>query len=298
MVVFGKDLSSAMNAKIVGNGDEVVILAHGYGGDQSIWDKIVPRLAEKHRVVVFDWNFSGVGKVEGKVFDPVKYYSSFDSFADDLVDLMDEMELRSCVFVGHSMSGMVGCIASIKKPQLFKRLILLGASPRYLNAEGYEGGFESSEIEQILSAIESNFHSWASAFVPLAVGGNDLQAAQQFETTMKNMSPETALSLAKTIFLGDQRDTLDKVETPCTIVTTTNDMAIPTSVAYYMQKRIKGKSSVEIMDTDGHFPQLTAPMQLLEVLGRAMEIVDSDDHFSRLTTQEQHQLVEAGPLGS
>ncbi|GAB4832942.1 hypothetical protein Ancab_006962 [Ancistrocladus abbreviatus] len=304
MVVSGKGLSATMNAKVIGTGNDFVILAHGYGGDQSIWDKIVPCLSEKHRVLVFDWNFSGFHqKVNEKFFDAVKYYSSLDSFADDLVDLMDEMELRSCVFVGHSMSAMVGCIASIKRPELFKKLILVGASPRYLNAEDYEGGFELPAIEQFLSAIESNFHSWASAFAPLAVGGKDLKAAQQFETTLKKMNAEVALSLAKTIFLGDRRATIEEVAAPCTIITTTNDIVAPTSVAYYMQKKMEGKPKVEIIDTDGHFPQVTAPEQLLDALGRAMEMKDGGVHFPLSTTheqvaQEQQQLVEAGSLGS
>jgi len=131
-----------MNAKLTGTGDEVVVLAHGYGTDQSFWDKVVPSLAQKHQVLVFDWSFSGAfnednndnnrmdEKNQGFLeFDPIKY-GSFEAFADDLVCLLDEMGIRSCSFVGHSMSGMIGCFASVKRPQLFKKLILIGASPR------------------------------------------------------------------------------------------------------------------------------------------------------------------------
>ncbi|KAI8023977.1 Strigolactone esterase D14 [Camellia lanceoleosa] len=273
VVMHGKPLSITMNARTSGSGDDTVVLAHGYGGDQSVWDKIVPHLAQRHRVVVFDWSFSGAVK-DQNFFDPVKY-SSFDAFADDLISLLEEMNLSSSssmVFVGHSMSGMIGCIASVKRPELFSRLILIGASPRYINSEDYEGGFENSDIDQLLASIESNFHNWASNFASLAVGPNDSISIEKFKKCLKTMKPEVALSIAELVFHSDQREMLGEVMTPCTIIQTTNDVVIPSSVADYMKNKIKGKSTVEIVDTDGHFPQLTAHLQLLEVLGGVLAL--------------------------
>ncbi|KAH9608614.1 hypothetical protein KSS87_000732 [Heliosperma pusillum] len=273
MVMQKTTLSASMNAKIVGTGDETLVLAHGYGADQSLWEKLVPYLAEKYQVVLFDWSFVGESnnnKAQSS-YDPIKY-NSFDAFADDLVGLMDEMNIKSCVFVGHSMSGMIGCIASIKRPLLFKKLILIGASPRYLNSEDYEGGFEPSEIEQLLSTIESNFQPWASAFAPLAVGGKDTSSIDKFEKTLKNMCPQVALSVAKLIFLSDYRHVLEQVNVPCTLICTSNDIVVPSSVPHYMQKRlVKSKSQVEVIDVDGHFPHLTAHVELLEVLGKVLD---------------------------
>lgn len=261
-----------MNAKIIGSGDEVVVLAHGYGGDQSLWEKVVPCLAQDYKVVVFDWSFSGTARnSQIGSFDPIKY-ESLEAFADDLVGLMEAMGIKSCVFVGHSMSAIIGCFASIKRPHLFNKLILIGASPRYLNSEDYEGGFELSDIEQLLSTIEANFQPWASAFAPLAVGGNDQNAIEKFEKSLKRMKPEIALAIAKLIFLGDYRHVLELVDTPCTIICTTNDIVVPSSVPFYMQKKmIKIKSRVEIIDVDGHFPHLTALDQFLDVLARVLE---------------------------
>ncbi|GFY96313.1 alpha/beta-Hydrolases superfamily protein [Actinidia rufa] len=241
MVMVGKglSLSIAMNARTIGAGIETVVLAHGFGADQSVWDKIVPSLTQRCRVVLFDWAFSGSVK-DPTLFDPVKY-STFDAFADDLISLLDEMNLKSVFFVGHSMSGMIGCVASTKRPELFNRLILVGASPRYINLEDYEGGFEITEVDQLLSSIESNFHQWASSFASLVVGPNDP--------------------------ISVDKDTLEKVVIPCTIIQTINDVAVPVSVGDYMMKRIKAKSTVEIIEVDGHFPQLTADVQFLEVLG-------------------------------
>lgn len=268
-MVMLKALSASMNAKLVGTGDEVVVLAHGYGGDQSLWDKVVPSLAQKYQVLLFDWSFSGAANNFNN--NNIKHTNTFEGFADDLVGLIDEMGIKSCVLVGHSMSGMIGCIASIKRPQLFKKLVLIGASPRYINSEDYEGGFEASEVEQLLSTIESNFQQWASAFAPLAVGGKEPLWIEKFEKSLKRMKPEVAIAIAKLIFLGDTRHVLEQVDTPCTLICTTNDIVVPSSVPYYMQKKmIKIKSRVEIIDVDGHFPQLVAHDQLLDVLGRVL----------------------------
>ncbi|KAK3436520.1 hypothetical protein EUGRSUZ_C01075 [Eucalyptus grandis] len=269
MVMPDKGLSAPMNAKLTGSGAETVVLAHGFGGDQTVWDKILPVLSQHFRVLVFDWGFSGAVKEQEGLFDPVKH-SSYEGFAFDLISLLDELDLKSTAFVGHSMSGMIGCIASVKRPDLFKHLILLGASPRYLNTDGYEGGFGIEQIDQILSSIESDFHGWASNFASLGVDPHDTLSVETFTECLRRMRPEVALPLAKTVFLCDHREVLASVTTPCTIVQTTNDIVVPNSVAHYMRDKIQGKTTVEMMEADGHFPQLTAHQQLLDVLGRIL----------------------------
>lgn len=266
-MVENRRLSPSLNAKIVGSGNEAVVLAHGFGGDQSVWDKIVPFLAQHLRVLVYDWPFSGAIKDGLNLFEPHKY-SSYEGFANDLIGLLDELNLKSVVFVGHSMSAMIGCIASLKRPELFKRLVLIGASPRYINTEDYEGGFEKSDIEQILSNIESNYCNWASHFASLVVDTADPLSVAKFEKCLTRMKPDVALPLAKTVFYSDEREILDRVTIPCTIIQTNSDIVVPNSVGFYMQKRIKGESTVEIIsNTNGHFPMLTAHLELLDVLG-------------------------------
>lgn len=127
-----KSLSTAMNARIMGSGNETMVLAHGFGGDQSLWDKVLPALTQNYQVLVFYWSFSGAINQPNTLYDAVKY-NNYDAFSNDLTAVMEELNLHETVFVGHSMSGMIGCIASIKNPHLFKRLILVGSSPRYIN---------------------------------------------------------------------------------------------------------------------------------------------------------------------
>lgn len=269
MVLEKGSISAAMNARIVGcsGSGQSMILAHGFGGDQSVWDKIEPILAQHYKVLVFDWTFSGAVTVKDPaLFDPVKY-SSYDAFADDLIALLDELSFKSSVFVGHSMSAMIGCIASIKRPDLFNRLILIGASPRYINTEDYEGGFESRIVDNMISNVETNYEEWATAFASLVVDPQDPLSADKFRNCLKRMRNDVALPLANTVFRSDYRHILPKVSIPCTIVQTTNDIVVPISVAYHMHENMKGKSTVEMVDTCGHFPQLTAHVQLLDVIG-------------------------------
>ncbi|KAK9149493.1 hypothetical protein Scep_008250 [Stephania cephalantha] len=280
-------LKERMNARLLGCGGEhdvktTVVLAHGFGANQSLWEKLVAHLVgddddddddddeRKLSVMLFDWSFSSAIK-DPSVFDPLKY-SSFDAFVEDLVALLDEMKLSSVVFVGHSISAMIGCLASIKRPDLFKKLFLIGASPSYLNSEDYIGGFEMEQIEQIFTAIESNFQAWASAFAPSVVESKDPSSVDKFKESLSELRPEVALKMAKIIFCTDLRGALEEVRVPCTIVQTTNDIVVPTSVAYYMQKKMTNAPSVdvEIIEADGHFPHLTNTTTLVEILDRVL----------------------------
>ncbi|CAA7045748.1 unnamed protein product [Microthlaspi erraticum] len=268
MVVSQKisSLASAMNAKIIGSGERSMVLAHGFGGDQSVWDKIVPVLSQSFKVLVFDWLFSGAIK-DQTLYDPSKY-NSFDAFSDDLIALIEELKFGPVVFVGHSMSGMIGCAASIKRHDLFSNLLLLAASP----SEDYKGGFESKDIETIISNIGSNYEAWVVAFASVAVDSRDPTSVQRFEKCLKKMNPETALALAKIVFGSDEREMLGQVSVPCHVIQPGNDVVAPVSVAYFMHEKIKGKSTVDIIeDATGHFPQMTSHVELLSVMRRLLE---------------------------
>nr|KYP61596.1 Sigma factor sigB regulation protein rsbQ [Cajanus cajan] len=233
-------LSAALNARIEGCGTETIVFGHGYGTDQSIWDEILPLLSQNYR------------------------------FVDDLITLLNEMGLKDVTFVGHSMSAIIGCIASVKRPQLFKSLILLAASPRILNADDYEGGFNSRDVEQLLWNIETNYENFASTFSSIIADPVNNLVVDKYEKCLKGMRAEVALSLAKTIFYSDWREIVDEVETPCTIIQTKKDVAVPHNVALYMQSKIKGRVTLETIDTVGHFPQLSAPLEFVQVLKDAL----------------------------
>ncbi|AQK88982.1 strigolactone esterase D14 [Zea mays] len=258
------------NAKEVGGGGGgagTVVLAHGYGANQTLWDKLLPALSQHHRVILFDWDFTGEREEAAERY-------TFGRFADDLIALMDDKGVRGAVVVGHSMSAMVACIASARRPDLFAHLVLLCASPRYLDSpsEGYVGGFDRASIDAMLAAMESDLGAWVRGFVPNAAGA-DPSATAELEQSFLSMHPRVALEVARMIFLCDQRGALDAVAAPCTVVQVSDDFAAAPAVAEYMRGRMKRAAEVEVVviDSVGHFPQLVAPQQLLAVLKRVLQ---------------------------
>ncbi|CAL4901513.1 unnamed protein product [Urochloa decumbens] len=276
-----------------GANEATVVLAHGYGSNQGLWDKLLPALSQRNRVILFDWDFTGGGGKQQ--LDQSRY--TFGRFADDLIELLDDKGVRGAVLVGHSMSAMAGCIASVRRPDLFSHLVLLCASPRYINSpeEGYVGGFNKAGIDGMLDAMESDFASWVKGFVPNAVG--DPASVPPVEESFLAMDPAVALELARMIFLGDQREALAAVAAPCTIVQVERDIAAPPSVAEYMKRRLTmgaaAAADMVIIDSVGHFPQLVAPQQLLAVL----EGVLLRCHGGGDGEEEREEVAEVGADG-
>lgn len=124
----------------------------------------------------------------------------------------------------------------------------------------------------MLSSIDTKYEQWAPAFASVVVDASDPLSIENFAVSLKKMGPQTALSLAKTVFLSDHRSVLDKVVVPCNIIQTRNDVVVPFTVVEYMQSAIKagGGCEVDVIDTEGHFPHLTAHLQFVQVLDRIL----------------------------
>ncbi|MBA0857315.1 hypothetical protein Goshw_010544 [Gossypium schwendimanii] len=263
-------IATALNAKIYGNGSETLVLAHGYGEDQSAWQLLLPLLACYFNVVVFDMVFSP--NVNPKLYDPQRYQTDFKGYTDDLVCLLDHLHLHNTIYLGHSMAAMVGCLASIRRPNLFTHLILLSGSPRYINDGRYYGGYERSEVNEIYKTIEQNFTGWVQNFAPKAAGQNNTATGANFKKTLGRMKPYIALSAAKTVFSSDFRHKLPQVMVPCTIIQSKKDVIVPQSVAFYIKNNVGGNATVKILDTEGHFPHLSAHNLLFRVLKETIQI--------------------------
>lgn len=259
-------VEEAHNVKILGSGNQTIVLAHGFGTDQSVWKHLVPHLVDDYRVVLYD-NI-GAGTTNPDYFD-FDRYASLEGYAYDVIGILEELGVSSCVFVGHSVSAMVGTIASITRPDLFSKVVMISASPRYLNDVDYFGGFDPDDLEQLFQAMQSNFKAWCSGFAPLAVGGDmDSVAVQEFSRTLFNMRPDIALSVAQTIFNSDMRHFLGHVSVPCHIIQSMKDLAVPVVVSEFLHQNLGGESIVEVMSTEGHLPQLSSPDVVIPVLLR------------------------------
>ncbi|XP_050206998.1 probable esterase D14L [Mercurialis annua] len=257
-------VEDAHNVKVIGKGERILVLAHGFGTDQSVWKHLVPHVVDDFKVILYD--NMGAGTTNPEYFD-FERYASLEGYAYDLLAILEEFGVASCVFVGHSVSAMIGAVASITRPDLFSKLIMISASPRYLNEVNYYGGFEQEELTQLFEAMQDNYKAWCSGFAPLAVGGDmESVAVQEFSRTLFNMRPDIALSVAQTIFQSDMRSILHMVTVPCHIVQSIKDLAVPVVASEYLHRHLGGQSIVEVMSTDGHLPQLSSPDVVVPVL--------------------------------
>ncbi|CAI8588947.1 unnamed protein product [Vicia faba] len=263
-------VEEAHNVKVLGTGNRIIVLAHGFGTDQSVWKHFVPHVVDDFRVVLYD--NMGAGTTNPEYFDSERH-SSLEGYAYDLLAILEELQVDSCIFVGHSVSAMIGAIASISRPDLFLKLIMVSGSPRYLNDVNYFGGFEQEDLNQLFTAMAENYKAWCYGFAPLAVGGDmDSVAVQEFSRTLFNMRPDIALIVSRTIFQSDMRQVLRLVTVPCHIIQAEKDMAVPVMVSEYLHQQLGGESIVEVMATDGHLPQLSSPDVVIPVLLRHIQL--------------------------
>jgi len=251
-----------LHGRITGSGDRTVILSHGFGTDQSAWDSLRPELDRHFRVVSYD--LAGAGPNGEASYDPKRHASLF-GYADDLIAILDELKIGSCIYIGHSVSGMIGAAAAAARPEPFRKIIMIGASPRYLNAPGYEGGFAQEDLDALHAGMAANFQAWGAGFAPAVVGVPDHKVIDEFCRTLFLMRPDIALSTSRTIFQSDMREIATRLERPTHIVQTSRDLAVPMFVAKWLNSHIDG-STLDAIEAEGHLPHMTAPAEVLRVI--------------------------------
>ncbi|MEI4771223.1 alpha/beta hydrolase [Psychrobacillus sp. FJAT-51614] len=242
------------NVKVLGEGEKTIIFGHGFGCSQSMWRLMVPFFESKFRVVLFD--YVGSGKSDLTAYDPEKYNSLY-GYAQDLIEIIEELELNNVIFVGHSVSSMIGMLASIKHPDYFESLIMIGPSPRYLNDEAYIGGFEVSDVTELLDLMEMNFEGWASFMSLLAMKNPEKpMLAQELEKSFTAVDAEITRQFAKVTFLSDHREDLAHSTVPTLIIQCSDDSVVPIEVGEFLHSHLKN-STFRLMEAKGHYPHLS-----------------------------------------
>lgn len=260
------DIRVRNNIKVTGHG-QPMIFAHGFGCDQNMWRLVAPAFTESHRLILFD--HVGSGRSDLSAFDPERY-STLEAYAEDVVEICDSLALRDVVFVGHSVSSMIGLLASIKRPDIFQRLVLIGPSPCYLNLPPeYFGGFERADIEDLLSMMEKNYLGWASFFAPVIMQNTEQhpELAQELEGSFCSTNPKTALQFARTTFFADNRADLPKVSRPSLIMQCADDVIAPLTVGDYIHQHLPGSQLYRTKAT-GHCPHLSHPAETITIMRR------------------------------
>ena len=250
------------NNVVVTGGDEArpMIFAHGFGCSHETWRDVAPRFTDSHRVITFDQ--VGAGASNLAAYDRGKY-DSLHGYADDLIEIIDELDLTDVVYVGHSVSCMIGVLASIRRPELFGALILVGSSPRFVDAEGYTGGFSEADIEALLDSLDANYLGWSAKMAPAIAGNAERpEVGERLVESFCSIDPQIASQFARVTFLSDSRDDLPKVTTPTLVLQSSDDILAPLPVGQYVHEHIRG-SQLVVMTSRGHMPNLSNPDQLV-----------------------------------
>ncbi|WIX93496.1 alpha/beta hydrolase [Amycolatopsis sp. DG1A-15b] len=245
------------NVTVTGREDgPTVLLAHGFGCDQNLWRLVVPELARRYRVVLFD--HTGAGRSDLAAWTPERY-GSLDGYADDVLAICHELDLRDVVLVGHSVSAMIAVLAANREPDRFAKLVLLTPSPCYLDDEGYRGGFSREDIDELLASLESNYLGWSATMAPVIMGNPDRpELGEELTNSFCRTDPAIARVFARVTFLSDNRADLAKVAVPTLVLECSNDAIAPPAVGRFTHEQISG-STLVTLDATGHCPQLSAP---------------------------------------
>ena len=248
---------SRNNVVVTGREDgPTLLLAHGFGCDQNLWRLVVPELARRYRVVLFD--HTGAGRSDLAAWTPERY-GSLDGYADDVLEICRELDLRDVVLVGHSVGAMIAVLAAGLEPDRFAKLVLLTPSPCYIDDEDYRGGFSREDIDELLEALESNYLGWSAAMAPVIMGNPDRpELGEELTNSFCRTDPAIARVFARVTFLSDNRADLAKVSVPTLVVECRDDAIAPPEVGRFCHEQIAG-STLVTLDAVGHCPQLSAP---------------------------------------
>ncbi|HEV7990364.1 MAG TPA: alpha/beta hydrolase [Gemmatimonadaceae bacterium] len=247
-----------------GRGTQPMLFAHGFGCDQNMWRFITPAFEDEYRIVLFD--YVGAGKSDWSAYDAERY-SSLEGYARDVLDVLHALDLRDVIFVGHSVSAMVGVLAANEEPERFASLVMIGPSPRYVNdGEVYVGGFERSDIDGLLETMDKNFIGWANFLAPAIMQNADRpELGTELTESFCSTDPVIASSFARATFLADNRDDLARVTVPSLVLQCTDDIIAPIQVGEYVHRALRG-STFELLKATGHCPHLSAPDETVRVI--------------------------------
>jgi sigma-B regulation protein RsbQ len=251
------------NVQVRGGGDTAMVFAHGFGCDQNMWRHVAPAFEAGFQTVLFD--NVGAGGSSLMAYRASKY-EQLSGYSDDLIEIIRELGLTGTVFVGHSVSAMIGVLAAIKEPELFSKLVLVGPSPRYIDDEDYVGGFGADQIEELLAFLGENPMAWSEAMAPAIMGNPDRpELGAELTASFCRTDPEIAKAFARVTFTSDNRPDLEKVTIPTLVLQCSDDIIAPLSVGQYVADHIEG-SRLVVLEATGHCPNLSAPEEVVAAI--------------------------------
>jgi sigma-B regulation protein RsbQ len=259
----GNDVLARNNVNATGRGTQPMLLAHGFGCDQNMWRFVAPAFEDDYRVVTFD--YVGSGHSDLRAYDAGRY-SSLEGYAQDVLDVVHALDLHDVIFVGHSVSSMIGVLAANREPERFAHLIMLGPSARYVNDADYTGGFERADLEGLIDMMDRNFIGWANFLAPVIMKNPDRpELGMELEESFCSTDPVIARRFAEATFFADNRADVAEVRVPSLIVQSADDAIAPQSVGEYL-RRVMPESTYRLLDVTGHCPHMSHPEETIAAI--------------------------------
>ena len=263
-----KSIAARNNVRVFGKGVQPVMFAHGFGCDQNMWRFITPAFENDYKIILFD--YVGAGKSDISAYEPERY-TTLNGYAQDVLEIIDELKLKDVIFVGHSVSSMVGVLAAIEEPSFFSKMILVGPSPCYINKDGYKGGFERKDIEGLLETMEKNYIGWANFLAPAIMANKERpELGEELTESFCSTDPLIARQFAEATFFSDNRDDLRKIKIPSLILQCSDDIIAPVEVGEYVHKNLVN-STIRIMKATGHCPHMSEPEETISLMKEYLE---------------------------
>jgi sigma-B regulation protein RsbQ len=256
------------NVKVIGHGDKVMVFAHGYGCDQHVWASITGAFEKDHKLVLFD--YVGAGQSDLSAYD-IERYNTLKGYANDVIEICDELDIRKAIFVGHSVSAMIGVLTANQRPELFSKLIFIGPSPRYLNDEDYKGGFERETLDELFEVMDNNYLGWSQAMAPAIMANpNKPELGQALTNSFCATDPDIAKRFARVTFLSDNRADLLDLKIPSLTLQCREDIIAPITVGEYIHEHAPLNQLV-FLEATGHCSHMSAPEETVNAMKAFIE---------------------------
>lgn len=258
-----KNILQRNNVTVSGRGDTAMLFAHGFGCNQDAWRRITSAFADDYKLILFD--YVGAGKSDISAYDKEKY-STLEGYAQDILEICDELKIKDAIFVGHSVSCMIGALASIKDPSVFKKLIFIGPSPCYVNDKQYIGGFVKDDIVTLLEIMEDDVTGWAKLMSPKVMGNSGRpELSDEIEDFFCAADPEILKHFARVTFLSDNRDDLPAIPVESITIQCSEDIIAPLEVGQYIEEHTPGNKMI-IINANGHCPHMSEPGETIRAI--------------------------------
>lgn len=259
------------NVRVTGKNGPIILYAHGFGCSQIMWDFILPAFVDTHKQITFD--YVGNGQSDASAWSAERY-SNLDGYVEDILDICDELKLeKDVILVGHSVSCSIAMLASIKRPGLFSKLILVGPTPSFLNhPPSYHGGFDREDLEGLMELMDQNYLGWSDYLAP-TISGEELDSitTTKFRENFGTTDPKIARAFATACFFADNREDVVKVKTPCLILQHAKDNLVPVKIGEYLHENL-ADSELHLLDVSGHCAHMSHPDLVISAMKSYLKI--------------------------